>query len=646
MGAQHGAGSNISRQQDAVTQRHQAGAQNTQLDVPRRTHRLQKLASVELGRSMRSELLPLVLILSVAAVLRLYGLNWDDGQWLHPDERQIYFVVMGLSWPHSLAEALSPSSPLNPNFFAYGSLPIYLLKLVATLLQPLWPALRMVDNLHFVGRPLAVLSDLGTIYLTYRLGRTILPPPRKQGGVRWGALLAAGLVGLAVLNIQLAHFYTADPVLTFAVMLTLTLAAGVARAGGSRRQIGLGIALGLALATKVSAIPLVFVVFVACYTRFRETNPGSPVAISMAALKCMVLPVSVALVVFLMAQPYTLIDWRTFIEHTVREAQIARGVQNVPYTIQYAGTLPYFYHIWQTVLWGLALPVGLLAWAGIAVSLIRWLRRGPWTDALPLAWAGPYLIITGALYAKYLRYMLPLIPVLCLLATRLLVDLVQQQVPFKRRESDAGRAPVLVLRPATCVIALVILASLVYALVFVSIYGEPHSWLTASEWIYQNVPAGSTLAIEHWDTALPLTVDLEGTHFNQTEYAYRTLALYSEPDDAAKWQALATELSESDVLILASRRLYGSIPRLPARYPVASRYYDLLLAGKLGFELVGEFIRGPAWLNPPHPPLSGAAPILLQPDESFVVYDHPRALIFRNRERLAPEELLRRLNVR
>jgi hypothetical protein len=69
----------------------------------------------------------------------------------------------------------------------------------------------------------------------------------------------------------------------------------------------------------------------------------------------------------------------------------------------------------------------------------------------------------------------------------------------------------------------------------------------------------------------------------------------------------------------------------------------MLFAGELGFAVVDEFTRGPAWLNPRLPPLPDAAPALLRSDESFVVYDHPRALVFRNAERLPPDELLLRI---
>ena len=37
-------------------------------------------------------------------LLRLYGLNWDQGNNFHPDEREILFRVTTLAWPKSLAQ--------------------------------------------------------------------------------------------------------------------------------------------------------------------------------------------------------------------------------------------------------------------------------------------------------------------------------------------------------------------------------------------------------------------------------------------------------------------------------------------------------------------------------------------------------------
>src|SRR5258707_2109713 len=103
--------------------------------------------------------------------LRLYGLNWDQGNNFHPDERQIMFHVTVLSWPHSLAQFLDPvNSPLNPHFFAYGSFPLYLLAGLGNILTRFFPALGSFTNLTLVGRVVKVILDSGTILFTGWVG--------------------------------------------------------------------------------------------------------------------------------------------------------------------------------------------------------------------------------------------------------------------------------------------------------------------------------------------------------------------------------------------------------------------------------------------------------------------------------------------
>ena len=41
--------------------------------------------------------LPLFLVLILAFVLRIYGLNWDQGNHLHPDERFLTMVASAMS---------------------------------------------------------------------------------------------------------------------------------------------------------------------------------------------------------------------------------------------------------------------------------------------------------------------------------------------------------------------------------------------------------------------------------------------------------------------------------------------------------------------------------------------------------------------
>src|SRR5437763_12282364 len=81
-----------------------------------------------LRRIRRSHRVILGAILCVGAVLRYYGLNWDFGSGLHPDERHVTSLVQALALPTSWAQFLSPGhvSPLERGHYAYGSLPRYL----------------------------------------------------------------------------------------------------------------------------------------------------------------------------------------------------------------------------------------------------------------------------------------------------------------------------------------------------------------------------------------------------------------------------------------------------------------------------------------------------------------------------------------
>ena len=64
--------------------------------------------------------LAIAAILVAAAILRLYNINWDGGQHLHPDERFLIMVDTGIHWPSNILQyfdsAHSPLNPYNNNF--------------------------------------------------------------------------------------------------------------------------------------------------------------------------------------------------------------------------------------------------------------------------------------------------------------------------------------------------------------------------------------------------------------------------------------------------------------------------------------------------------------------------------------------------
>jgi len=585
----------------------------------------------------------LALILVIGAALRFYGLNWDQKHHLHPDERAIVaFVVPKIGmpplreWPEFFNPLLAgeateerpnffdpETSPLNPHFFAYGSLPLYLLRLVAHLLSflaPLsrlltsWPSLAEalttfgrpsdVDYLTLLGRALAALAGTANIYLTYLVGKRV-------HGSKVG-LLAATFSALTVFQIQVAHFYAVDIFLNLFVLLVIYFALGLAQGGGRGEAALLGATFGWALATKFSAASLVFVLFCAFairYWRRRDEGWREVVSLALLTLLCTALA-------FFFAQPYAILDWDPFWARVMTEGGMVRGIRDYPYTRQYAGTTPFLYQITQTILWAMGPALGIVAWGGLLFALWRSRRLEP-RELLLLAWVVPYFLITGSFYVKFLRYMLPLFPFLYIMGAKMLLSI---------RERFTGG----VARSAWQItLGLVVALSLLYSLAFESIYARPHSRVQASEWIYRHIPSGSTLAEEHWDDDLPLGMGVDGEPRSINEYRTVTMALY-EPDDEAKYQEIVDNLREVDYIILSSNRLYGSIPRLPQRYPITTRYYELLFDEKLGFRLQKTFTS--------YPGLFGLTIVDDRADESFTVYDHPKVLIFEKRRDLRDEE--------
>src|SRR5947209_15437716 len=202
-------------------------------------------------------LLPIV-ILILGGGFRFYHLNWDSGYQLHPDERWIYMVLSGangnppLSWPTSWSQFfdVSPctnvpncqSSPLDPHFFAYGSLPFYLLAMLTGIMSFVgrhisllssWSLFDTYGGLPPVGRALSGCLDLVAVGLVFLIARRVFG--------YWTGVVAMALTAFTVLDIQLSHFYAVDTVLTPLALATLLAAVRIAQTNSRRAELRGGI---------------------------------------------------------------------------------------------------------------------------------------------------------------------------------------------------------------------------------------------------------------------------------------------------------------------------------------------------------------------------------------------------------------------
>ena len=563
--------------------------------------------------------------------LRLYGLNWDQGNSFHPDERQIMFHVTVLSWPHSLAQFLDPvNSPLNPHFFAYGSFPLYLLAGLGNILTRFFPALGSFTNLTLVGRVVNAILDSGTILLTGWLGLLLADDHTTERKQAWTlALLAAALVAFTPFQLQLSHFYAVDTMLLFFVTLTVLACVALVDTGTPIRwSLVAGLGCGLALATKFSAAPLIVPLFVAVALRGRHHGLFQALGVFFSSLTTTGL-------VFLIAMPYALLDWTNFREQVAAQGDLARGLVDLPYVRQFAGTIPYLYEAQNIVLWGLGLMLGLAAFVGFCWLLWRLWKRldSPWL--VVLSWVIPYSIIVGSFYVKFMRYMLPIYPFLTLMAAAFLVTLLYRERARDRRFSLAA-LPI----GAT---VLVLAGTAFQGLALLNVYSQPNTRIQASLWMYSHLKPGSVLTYEQWDDPLPVPVGknnpsafVQATYPDASGQVQTGLDLYGD-DTLQKAQQLAHLLPNIDCITMATDRLDKSIPRLPRRYPLTIHYYQLLFSGQLGFYLAAHFEN--------HPNLFGVTLDDSNADESYSVFDHPTVRIFvrENPYPYTPDQLLQKL---
>ncbi|MBN1667354.1 MAG: glycosyltransferase family 39 protein [Anaerolineales bacterium] len=491
----------------------------------------------------------LSLVLLSGAVLRFTGLDWDQDQHLHPDERFLTMVETGLQPVGTPAESLGPPptvasqpwretyvqtlpdcsawggyfdtacSPLNPHnrgytFYVYGTLPIFLVRYVAD-----WVQMTGYSEVHLVGRALSALVDLLSVLLVYAIGARLYN--------RLVGVLGAAFSAFAVLQIQQSHFFTVDTFTNLFMLLALYCAVLVTRVGHqvegvrgeglgeetvavSTRRVGLllrrflghplfwpsvgfGLALGMAVASKINAAPIALILPLAAALYLQRLEADEQRRQFRLVLLYLVLAAVVSLVAFRLFQPYAFSGPGFFglrpnpawLDNLRTLRGQTSGDVDFPPALQWARRPIWF--SWQNLtLWGLGLPLGLLAWAGFLWMGWRSLK-GEWRQHVLLwGWTGIYFAWQSLQWNSTMRYQLPVYPTLALIAAWLV---------FRLCQFSKTRRGLLRLCGAT-VLAVVLLGTFAWAYAFSGIYQQDHPRVAATRWMFQNFPGPVTLAIE------------------------------------------------------------------------------------------------------------------------------------------------------
>ncbi len=550
----------------------------------------------------------LTLIIVIASFFRLYGLNWDQNQHLHPDERFLTMVTNDITWPSSLFEYLGENNPLSPynngyDFFVYGTFTVYLVKFISGFI--------VIDtfdynNITLVGRLISAFMDIGVVVLVYKISKLIFDKNT--------ALISSFLYSIFVLPIQLSHFYASDTFLVFFLFCSFYL---LLKSLNAKKiwvfAVLSGINYGLALASKISA--LYFLPLIVSVIFFLILKKGTRNALSGG-------------ICFVTASLLTwrMLDIKTFASGYLFKInpKFSANIKQLhsfndpegwfPPAVQWIKSTPILFPLKNLSYWGLGLPISLLLLISLLYLiyknsnyLVVLTKRGGIKTITKIKQPNYFLICIilfilslffyqGIQFVKAMRYFYILYPLFSIIIAVLLTEAIKNKK----------------------LLAVILMVSLVYPLSFMSIYTHKHTRIQASEWIYKNIPIGSTLTCEHWDDCLPLPIK-EKSH---TLYQIETLELF-HPDSSEKWVKINNQFEDADYIILSSNRLWGPIPSVPERYPLSAQYYNELLNDRTKFKKVTEFTSRPTI------PFLKIELIDDHADESFTVYDHPKVMIFK-----------------
>ena len=368
-------------------------------------------------------------------------------------------------------------------------------------------------------------------------------------------------------------------------------------------SIGFGVAYGMALASKVNIFPLAVLLpgaFVLRYFINRKSAavddlPQTENIESSSAASSDVLSGEVVskekdqrsttnywllIAVFLLAgglaafisfrifQPYAfdgvMPDPRWVADIQQQRAQ-ATGEADMPWNLQWARRT-HLYSFTNLTVWGLGLPLGILAWLGFLYMGWR-ILKGEWRHALLWGWTAFYFLWQSMQFNPTMRYQLPIYPLLAMMAAWFVYELAGLNFrTFKRFNPSTILASILVLT--------VIALTAMWAFAFQSIYVRDEPRMAASRWIFQNVPGPINLEIQKADASIynqPLPFPT-GVYI-QPEMPYQT-TFVAQNDGLLKEVLLAHVAAVPDQI---SSQLYLTVwQNLNDPQPLASAYTTAL----------------------------------------------------------------------
>ncbi len=561
----------------------------------------------------------LIILIIFSVFLRFYNLNWGAPFYFHPDERNIASSVSQLSFP----------AQMNPHFFAYGSLPIYTIYFTGVILNLLshisFPLLygegqgevqRAIFAVSFeqaiiISRFFSAFFSLALIPLLFFIGKKL--KDERTGLIT--AFFATGSVGL----IQFAHFGTFEMWLTFFSTLLLWLCLKLLESGKIFIVFLLGVTLGILVATKVShlvllPLPLLALLFQKTQRLFERpkipiiaSDPvplwkihGSRIKSGMTIVKELILFFTITTSVYLLTNPFILLDYSSFSASMKYESDVALGTLPVFYTGEFVNALPTIFqllHIYpfliNPLLTALFIPSFLYL---LFVSIKKKNRAYILLNIFCLI-----LFLSQAfLYTKWTRYIVPTLPFIYLICAIALTDFwkfLSRKFPCHAEFISASKKPFhyfkilkqvqndknFVKTIKYLVLGFLIGINFLFAIsYFITAFIREDTRIAAKNFAKQYILSNASILSEVYDMGI--------TPFNDSYPNIKLYNFYDLDNNSPQYtlRTLAEQLTVSDYIILPSQRILKTRLQEAKAYPNGHVFYSTLLEQANGFQKIYE----------------------------------------------------------
>jgi hypothetical protein len=399
-------------------------------------------------------------LLLVSLALRLWGIKQGLPYSYNSDEAT-HFVPRAIGF---FGHDLNPHYFLNPPAYSY------LLFIVFELWFGSADAVRHLYTtdptaLFVVARVVAAGLGTASVLLLYLAGRRLFN--RDVG------LLAAAILGLGFLPVFYSHLALNDVPTLAPISLALYGIAGVLRRGRARDYALSGLGIGLAAATKYTGGVMLFCLVFAALCDGGEDRP-------LRAARHLLLAGLVAVLAFVAANPYALLDPHSFFSGLGQQASLSAGPDPVKLGTRAGNGLGYY--LW-TFTWGLGWLPSLAAFGGAALLIVR-RRIGLALVIFPALVF--FLIYMGGQPRYFGRWVMPVFPLVALLAAYGAIEMIR----WLRARPVSG--PLLGITAAVLLLG----QSAVADIHDDAVLSRSDTRNLVRSWMVAHVPAGSKVVIE------------------------------------------------------------------------------------------------------------------------------------------------------